>query len=109
MKFLEDQGYFDENKQLLVTIICNNCKGKNKHNKVLQLAPYLVEAGYFQRVTFTFLVAGHRKNGADKKFNNKKQIYTKENLYTMKQLTAASNKNKYITEIQFNHTVFLLL
>ena len=103
MKFLKDQGYLDGNKQLMLTVVCNNCTGQNKNNKVLRLAPYLVEAGYFERVTFAFFVAGHTKNDANKRFNS---CYANKNLYTMKQLVKACNASEYVTEIEVDHTVF---
>ena len=106
MKFLKDQGYLDRNKQLVLTIVCNKYTGQNKNNKVLQLAPYLVEAGYFEKVTFAFFVASHTKNDADKRFNNMKLCYANKNLYTMKQLVKMCNTGEYVTAIQVNHTVF---
>ena len=90
----------------MLTVVCDNCTGQNKNNKVLQLAPYLVEAGYFEKVTFAFFVAGHTKNDADKRFNNMKLCYANENLYTMKQLVKACDKSEYVTAIEVDHTVF---
>ena len=69
MKHLEQQGYLDGVTRLKLTIIMDNCTGQNKCNRVVGLAPYLVDKGYFVDVGFIFLVVGHTKNSADRLFN----------------------------------------
>ena len=63
---------------------------------MLRLAPYLIEKGYFYIVEFQFLVAGHTKNEADKRFNNLKQGYRHKNIYTMDQLVKICNESPYV-------------
>ena len=44
----------------------DNCPNQNKNNKVLALVPFLIEMGYFKKVSFIFLVVGHTKNATDR-------------------------------------------
>jgi hypothetical protein len=62
-----------------LNVVFDNCPGQNKNHHVLWLVPYLVEMGYFETVNFIFLVVGHTKNAADRRFNNLKMIYRKSN------------------------------
>jgi hypothetical protein len=64
----------------------DNCDGQNKNNMVLQMAPYLVEKGYFQQVKIMFYVRGHTKNVCDQTFNQLKLRYYKQNIYTVLQI-----------------------
>ena len=106
MKYLVDRGFFDGKKRLKLTIVLDNCPGQNKNNIVLKLAPYLVEIGCFKKVGFLFLVRGNTKNFTDKRFNNMKNEYRKENLYTMKDLIASCNKSDYVVAEQVDWTDF---
>ena len=106
MKYLKDRNYLDGTTQLKLTIVCDNCTGQNKNNTMIRLAPYLVKAGHFQKMSFVFFVAGHTKNDADKRFNNLKYVYNKSNLYTMQQLVETCNKTPFVTAVQVDHTVF---
>ena len=105
MKYLKDWEYLDGNTQLNLSIICNNCNGKNKNNIVIQLEPYLIKVGHFQKVSFVFFVVGHTKNYADKRFNNLKYAFNQSNLYTMQQLVETCNRSPYITAVEVNNTV----
>ena len=96
MKYLEEQNLLDGNKRCQLSVVCDNCPGQNKNNHVVRLAPYLVEKGYFKRVQFVFLVAGHTKNQADRRFNNMKETYHKKNLYTMDKLVEACNESSFV-------------
>ena len=51
---------------------------------------------HIKKVGFFFLVRDNTKNFADKRFNNMKNEYRKENLYTMKDLIASCNKSDYV-------------
>ena len=42
-------------------IILDNYSGYNKNNHVAWLAAFLRDSGYFNKVEFLFLVAGHTK------------------------------------------------
>ena len=67
MMYLKDKGWLNEEESgLELTIIMGNCGGQNKNNAVIRLALYLVEAGYFKKVTCLFYIAGHTKNVADR-------------------------------------------
>ena len=63
MKYLFKQGHGSKHYKL--TIITDNCSGKNKNNHVIRLAPYLTMKKYFENVCILFLVAGHTKNTAN--------------------------------------------
>ena len=55
-------GFHFLGKDLVVgelNIIFDNCSGQNK--KVLELAPWMMEMGYFKSINFIFLVVGHTK------------------------------------------------
>ena len=73
---------------------------------MIRLAPYLVKAGHFKKVSFVFFVAGHTKNDVDKRFNNLKCVYNKSNLYTMQQLVQTCNRNPFVTAVEVDNTVF---
>jgi hypothetical protein len=66
----------DNTKGKELNVVFDNCPGQNKNHHVLWLVPYLVEKGYyFHTVNFIFLVTGHTKNAADRRFNNLKKVY----------------------------------
>ena len=97
MMHLRERGLLDDKKKRFqLSIVMDNCGGQNKNNHVLRLAPYLIEKGYFYIVEFQFLVAGHTKNEADKRFNNLKQGYRHKNIYTMDQLVKTCNESPYV-------------
>ena len=72
-----------------LVIVFDNCSGQNKNNTVLKLMCWLVEVGYFKKVQFVFLIAGHTKNACDHLFNMLKTSYRQQNLFTMDQLNTA--------------------
>jgi hypothetical protein len=82
-----------------LNVVFDNCPGQNKNHHVLWLVPYLVEMGYFQAVNFIFLVVGHTKNAADRRFNNLKMIYRKSNVYTFNQLVEVCGKSPHVTVV----------
>ena len=69
-----------------LTIVMDNCSGQNKNRMVLRLANYLVEAEYFEKVSFVFLIVGHTKNACDRWFNQLKRNYRRRNIYSFDQL-----------------------
>ncbi|OEU05772.1 hypothetical protein FRACYDRAFT_258320 [Fragilariopsis cylindrus CCMP1102] len=96
MKYLSDRGLLDGKKRAKLTIVMDNCPGQNKNNHVVRLAPYLVAKGYFKKAGFLFLLAGHTKNWADKRFNNLKEDYRVTDLFCMDDLVAACNRSDYV-------------
>ena len=58
---------------------------------------YLVELGYFKRVKFLFLIAGHTKNACDRLFNVLKALYRLSNIYTYSELIKKLNHSQYVT------------
>jgi hypothetical protein len=83
-----------------LNVVFDNCPGQNKNHHVLWLVPYLVEMGYFETVNFIFLVVGHTKNAADRRFNNLKMLYRKSNVYTFNQLMDVCGKSPHVTVVQ---------
>jgi hypothetical protein len=82
-----------------LNVVFDNCPGQNKNHHVLWLVPYLVEMGYFHTVNFIFLVVGHTKNAADRRFNNLKMIYRKSNVYTFNQLLQVCGGSPHVTVV----------
>jgi hypothetical protein len=82
-----------------LNVVFDNCPGQNKNHHVLWLVPYLIEMGYFHTVNFIFLVVGHTKNAADRRFNNLKMIYRKSNVYTFNQLVEVCGKSPHVTVV----------
>ena len=72
--------------------ICTDC-----HILVLRLALFLVEAKYFEKVSFMFYILGHTKNAADCWFNQLKKTYRRSNLFTFKQLVESMKTHDRIT------------
>ena len=100
MKTLRSLNLLQENtvgKELKV--VFDNCPGQNKNNFVLWLVPLLVELGFFSKVNFIFLVAGHTKNAADRLFNLLKYAYRKENVATMEQLIELCGRSPQVTVV----------
>eukprot|EP00986_Skeletonema_menzelii_P003308 scaffold991_cov81-Skeletonema_menzelii.AAC.1 len=98
LKSLKDWGYIQEGRvggHLVISF--DNCGGQNKNNCMIQLLMYLYERGYYKKITFLFLVAGHTKNACDRIFNLLKQDYRKKNLFTMDELEEALSKSSYVT------------
>ena len=89
-----------------LTIIFDNCLGKNKNNTMLKLAAWLKAMGYFCTVTFTFLIVGHTKNAADRLFNFLKHEYRKRNIFTMEDLVFQLNVSASVTVIPTWHDDF---
>ena len=90
-----------------LTIFFDNCVGQNKNNAVLELPAYLVECGYFQEVQFVFLVVGHTKNVCDRLFNNLKEAYHNEQIWTYRQLLRFLNVSWKVTVHTIEPTDFL--
>jgi hypothetical protein len=82
-----------------LNVVFDNCPGQNKNHHVIWLVPYLVEMGYFRTVNFIFLVVGHTKNAADRRFNNLKMAYRKSNVYTFNQLLEVCGKSPHVTVV----------
>ncbi len=91
-------------KQL--SIVMDNCGGRNKNNNVLRLALYLVELQYFEIVQFVFYVRRHTKNNCDRLFNQLKLRWHKKNTYTMKQLVECLNLQPNVEFIEVTSDSF---
>ena len=89
-----------------LTIIMDNCAGQNKNRMVLRLATYLVEAEYFEKVSFVFYIVGHTKNACDRWFNTLKRTYRRSNIYSFDQLTDSMKTHKNINVTVVNETDF---
>ena len=100
-KFLKEKGWLDQEKgaRKQLTLVMDNCSGQNKNRMVLHFAVLLVELDFYIRVEVFFLVTGHTKNCNDRLFNLLKQVYRKQNMYTMDQLATALDTNRYVTPI----------
>ena len=69
--------------------------GQNKNKGMLEFCCWLVEAGYVKKVTLLFLIKGHTKNDADRKFNLLKRGQDGEDIWTDVELDVAlTKKNK---------------
>jgi hypothetical protein len=79
-----------------LTVIMDNCAGQNKNRMVLRLATYLVEAEYFEKVSFVFYIVGHTKNACDRWFNMLKKTYRRSNIYSFEQLTKSMETHNNI-------------
>ena len=77
----------------------DNCSGQNKIQMVLQLANYLVEADYFEKVNFVFYIVGHTKNACDRWFNTLKKNYCRRNIYSFNQLIDSMKTNININDV----------
>jgi hypothetical protein len=75
----------------------DNCGGQNKNRYVLHLATLFVELDYYLQVNIIFLVAGHTKNAADRLFNLLKQVYRKQQVYSMEQMVSILDSNEYVS------------
>jgi hypothetical protein len=87
----------DNSKGKELNVVFDNCPGQNKNHHVLWLVPYLVEKGYFHSVNFIFLVMGHTKNAADRRFNNLKKVYRASNIYSMEMLLEVCGRSPLVT------------
>jgi len=85
MKTLEKLDWLKEVEEgtAELNIFFDNCGGQNKNNMVLRLVPYLIENKFFTTVNFTFLIAGHTKNIADRMFNTLKSVFRKSQIWSM--------------------------
>ena len=88
-------------------IIIDNCSGQNKNNTVLKLAAWLQQMGYFKKANFVFLIVGHTKNAADRLFNSLKELYRKQNLFTMQGLFNSLYGSDSVTIIPASSEDFL--
>ena len=90
-----------------LNIIFDNCSGQNKNNTVIKLAVWLSELGYFEKISFIFLVVGHTKNSADRLFNTMKKEYRKHNIFTFEDLVSKLGESDTVTIHQPNANDFL--
>jgi hypothetical protein len=70
----------------LKTILADDCSGQNKNNAVLRLPLWLVERGFFLKVTAVFFIWGHMKKACDWMFNIMKKKYDKSDTFNFSQL-----------------------
>jgi hypothetical protein len=90
-----DDGTPQKGKRL--TGIFDNCTGQNKNNNVLRLAPFLVDAGYFEEVEFLFYVRGHTKNVCDRTYNLMKIRFNNRQVWTFRQLCSVLAEQPDVT------------
>jgi hypothetical protein len=77
IKNLHDAGFLDLIKGPGSHLIAafDNCPGQNKNNYVLKnLCAWLIEKGFFSKVSVVFLVKGHTKHPCDRLFNALKRF-----------------------------------
>jgi hypothetical protein len=74
----------------------DNCFGQNKKCMVLQLAPFLVESGYFDEINFIFFVVSQTKNATDPLFILAKINIQKDNIFSMHDFVNARGKHDLI-------------
>jgi hypothetical protein len=102
MKSLHMIGLLQQVNGKELNIVFDNCAGQNKNHHVLWLVPYLVEMGYFRSVNFIFLVVGHTKNAADRRFNNLKMVFRKSNVTSFQKLVDVCNSSEFVTVWEVN-------
>ena len=90
-----------------LNVAFDNCSGQNKNNMVIRLVAFLVELGYFKRVSFIFLVVGHTKNAADRLFNALKEVYRRDNIGTMEKLYEKLNSSAKVPVYKTDESQFL--
>jgi hypothetical protein len=103
IKNLFDSGLLDTNKGPGGHLIAafDNCSGQNKNNFVLKLlCAWLIEKGFFTKVTVLFLVKGHTKNPCDHLFNALKRFYRAQNIETFEDLIGILNKSDDVVAIE---------
>jgi hypothetical protein len=96
IKDLHDAGLLDPTKGTGGHFIAafDNCSGQNKNNYVLKiLCAWLIEKGFFRKVSVAFLVKGHTKNPCDHLFNAPKRFYRAQNIETFEDLIVILNKS----------------
>jgi len=85
VKHLVDEQFIDSTqgpcKEL--SIVMDNCGGQNKNCMVLQLALLFVELGWYKKVNFIFLIAGHTQNSCDRLFNILKLKYQESDVFSI--------------------------
>ena len=97
IKNLHDSGLLDPTKGPGGHFIAafDNCSGQNKNNYVLKiLCAWLIEKGYFKKVSVVFLVKGHTKNPCDHLFNTLKRFYRAQNIETFEDLIVVLNQSE---------------
>jgi hypothetical protein len=90
-----------------LTIIMDNCTGQNKNRMVLRLPLYLVEMKYFLEVTIMFYMKGHTKNPCDQLFDEMKQEYRINQVYTFGQLVELLDAGEHVNVHKFSSDRFL--
>jgi hypothetical protein len=55
----ENNWLMKDNAEKSLSIAMDNCRGQNKDNNVLHLAPHIVDMGWFQECEFDFYMHGH--------------------------------------------------
>ena len=96
IKNLNDAGLLDPTKGPGGHFVAafDNCPGQNKNNFVLKmLCGWLIERGFFKKVTVLFLVKGHTKNPCDHLFNTLKRCYRAQNIETFEDLLRILNQS----------------
>ena len=73
----------------------------------MKLAAWLQQMGCFEKVNFVFLIVGHTKNAADRLFNSLKELYRKQNLFTMQGLFDSLNGSDLVTIVPTSPQDFL--
>jgi hypothetical protein len=95
-KDLHDAGLLDPTKGPGGHFIApfGNCSSQNKNNYVLKiLCAWLIEKGFFTKVSVVFLVKGHTKNPCDHLFNALKRFYRAQNIETFQYMIVILNKS----------------
>jgi len=96
LKDFTARGYFPQKNYSSLTIIADNCGGQNKNKHVVCFLMWMVEMGYFAKITLLFLIKGHTKNARDRMFNILKLGYHRKDIFTVDQLCDVVNENEFI-------------
>jgi hypothetical protein len=91
-------------KSLMIAL--DNCRGQNKSNVVLRLAPYLVDMDYFLKFEFAFYIRGHTKNACNRTNNQMKSKYHKKDIFTWEQAMQTLNIKEHMTMVDTKEDVF---
>jgi hypothetical protein len=88
-----------------MAIEMDNCRGHNKHNSVLRLAPQLVEMGFFRWCEFEFYIQGHTKNTCDRTFNQMKLPFHKSDVFSCQQLLDSLGQHENVTIVDATEAI----
>ena len=64
---------------------------------MLWLVSHLVETGVFNKANFIFLIVGHTKNAADRRFDDPKRLCRKSDICTFDQILKLCNRFKFVS------------